>query len=103
MSSWILRGNGDRILGSDGCDLVKNAVLDSFLDLFDLLESLFLIETVQEKINVASGGKVFVVVLSQASLTSRPLLGDRQKSGGNRASSRDDIVPIEICKRGFRE
>lgn len=103
MSSWILRGNGNRILGSDGRDLVKNAVLDSPLDLFDLLESLFLVEAVQEEINVARGCKVLVVVFAQASLTSRPLLRNGQESGGNRTSSRDDIVPIEICKRRLGE
>lgn len=52
MSSRILGGDCDGIFGSDRRDFVKNAILDTPLDLFDFLESLFLIETIQKEVDV---------------------------------------------------
>lgn len=90
MSSWILGGDCDGILGSNGCNLMEDTVLDAVLDLFDFLESLFLIETVEEEVNITGRCQLFVVILSQASLAARPFIGDRQKGSGYGASSCDD-------------
>ena len=77
MARGILRSDGDGILGSDGCGLMKNAVLDVSLNLLDLLKSLLLIEAVDEQINIACWRQVFVIIFSQAPLTSSPLLRNR--------------------------
>lgn len=52
MSSRILGGDSDGILGSYGRNLMEDTILDATLDLFDFLESLILIETVEKEVDI---------------------------------------------------
>lgn len=98
MAGGVLRCNGNGVLRTDGGRLVKDAVLDVSLDLLDLLQTLFFAETVKKEIDVTGGSKMFMVIFSQASLASGPLLRYWEKSGRDGGTSCDDIVPIEICE-----
>lgn len=48
VTGWVLRDNGDGILGPDGSGLIEDRSFDPFLDLLDLLDRLVLGQSIQE-------------------------------------------------------
>ena len=68
MSCRILRYNSNGMLGTDGCCLSKDGISDACFDLFDLLDSLLFIETVDEQIDIGCRCESLVIVGSQGSL-----------------------------------
>lgn len=96
VASRILRGDGNSILSTNGSNLVEDAVLDALLDLLDLLQGLFLVQAIQEEINITGGGEMLVIIFSEASLVRSPFLGNRKQGGSDGGTGGNDVVPIQV-------
>ena len=67
MASWVLRGDRDSVLCSDGRCFGQNRVFDAPLNLLDLLSGLFLGKTVEEDVDIRGWGELLMVVMTQSS------------------------------------
>lgn len=83
MPDRILTGNSDGILGSHHRDLIEQGIFDGSLDLFDLLDGLIVVESVEKEVDIRSRAEFLVVIFAKLALGGVELFGDGEKAVDN--------------------